>query len=119
MGLAAGQARLLSITARKSDCEFRSMSLSHQKISLARELADLSNEYQNSLDQTKLIYDYYGTGDTNTPLSYGILMSPSALNDYMPTTITDSIGRVVLNNKYASAARAAGHSSRGSWHFAF
>ncbi|CDE89674.1 unknown [Clostridium sp. CAG:729] len=60
------------------------MSLSHQKISLARELADLSNEYQNSLDQSKLIYDYYGTGDTNTPLSYGILMSPSALNDYMP-----------------------------------
>ena len=113
MGLAAGQARLLSITARKSDCEFRSMSLSHQKISLARELADLSNEYQNSLDQTKLIYDYYGTGDTNTPLSYGILMSPSALNDYMPTTITDSIGRVVLNNKYASAARAAGIPQEG------
>ena len=113
MGLAAGQARLLSITARKSDCEFRSMSLSHQKISLARQLADLSNEYQNSLDQTKLIYDYYGTGDTNTPLSYGILMSPSALNDYMPTTITDSIGRVVLNNKYASAARAAGIPQEG------
>ena len=113
MGLAAGQARLLSITARKSDCEFRSMSLSHQKISLARELADLSNEYQNSLDQSKLIYDYYGTGDTNTPLSYGILMSPSALNDYMPTTITDSIGRVVLNNKYASAARAAGIPQEG------
>ncbi len=113
MGLAAGQARLLSITARKSDCEFRSMSLSHQKISLARQLADLSNEYQNSLDQSKLIYDYYGTGDTNTPLSYGILMSPSALNDYMPTTITDSIGRVVLNNKYASAARAAGIPQEG------
>ena len=113
MGLAAGQARLLSITARKSDCEFRSMSLSHQKISLARQLADLSNEYQNSLDQSKLIYDYYGTGDTNTPLSYGILMSPSALNDYMPTTITDSIGRVVLNNNYASAARAAGIPQEG------
>ncbi len=113
MGLAAGQARLLSITARKSDCEFRSMSLSHQKISLARQLSDLSNEYQNSLDQTKLIYDYYGTGDTNTPLSYGILMSPSALNDYMPTTVTDTLGRVVLNNKYASVARAAGIPQEG------
>lgn len=113
MGLAAGQARLLTITARKSDCEFRSMGLSHQKISLARQLADLSNEYQNSLDQSKLIYDYYGTGDTTNPLSYNILMTPSTLNDYMPTTITDTLGRTVLNSKYASAARYAGIPQEG------
>lgn len=113
MGLAAGQARLLTITGRKSDCEFQSMRLSHQKIALARELADISNEYQNSLNQTKLIYDYYGTGDTSMQLSYGILMNPSALNDYMPTTITDALGRVVLNSKYAAAARAAGIPQEG------
>lgn len=113
MGLAAGQARLLSITGRKSDCEFESMRLSHQKIALARELADLSNEYQNSLNQTKLIYDYYGTGDTSTQLSYGLLMYPSALNNYMPTVITDSLGRVTLNSKYAAVARAAGIPQEG------
>ena len=60
MGLSAGQARLLSITARKSDCEYKSMQLSHQKLAISRQLEDISNEYQNSLDQTKLIYDYYG-----------------------------------------------------------
>ena len=113
MGLAAGQARLLTITARKSDCEYQSMRLSHQKIALSRELADLSNEYQNSLDQTKLIYDYYGTGDTSTPLSYNILMSPSTLNDYMPIILTDSLNRVTLNGKYASAARFAGIPQEG------
>ena len=113
MGLAAGQARLLTITARKSDCEYQSMRLSHQKIALSRELADLSNEYQNSLDQTKLVYDYYGTGDTSTPLSYGILMTPSTLNDFMPTILTDSLGRVTLNSKYASAARFAGIPQEG------
>ena len=113
MGLAAGQARLLTITARKSDCEYQSMRLSHQKIALSRELADLSNEYQNSLDQTKLIYDYYGTGDTSTPLSYNILMSPSTLNDYMPIILTDSLTRVTLNGKYASAARFAGIPQEG------
>lgn len=113
MGLAAGQARLLTITARKSDCEYESMRLSHQKIALARELSDLSNEYQNSLNQTKLVYDYYGTGDTSTPLSYGLLMSPSVLNDYLPVTITDSLGRVTLNSKYAAAARAAGIPQEG------
>ncbi len=113
MGLAAGQARLLSITGRKSDCEFQSMRLSHQKIALARELADLSNEYQNSLNQTKLVYDYYGKGDTSTQLSYGILMNPSALNNYMPTIISDSLGRVTLNSKYAAVARAAGIPQEG------
>ena len=113
MGLAAGQARLLTITGRKSDCEFQSMRLSHQKIALARELADISNEYQNSLNQTKLIYDYYGTGDTSTQLSYGILMSPSALNNYIPTTIADASGKTVLNSKYALAARAAGIPQEG------
>ena len=113
MGLAAGQARLLTITGRKSDCEFESMRLSHQKIALARQLADLSNEYQNSLNQTKLIYDYYGTGDTSMPLTYNILMQPSALNNYMPTTLTDSMGRVCLNSKLASVAFAAGIPQEG------
>lgn len=113
MGLSAGQARLLTITARKSDCEFRSMSLSHQKIALSRELADISNEYQNSLNQTKLVYDYYGSGDTSNHLSYGILMTPSALNEYMPKFITDSANRIVLNDKYAAAAKAAGIPQEG------
>ena len=113
MGLSAGQARLLTITARKSDCEYQSMRLSHQKISLSRQLADLSNEYQNSLDQTKLIYDYYGTGDESTPLSYGLCMTPSALNEYMPILLTDQLGRVTLNSDYAAAARAAGIPQEG------
>lgn len=113
MGLAAGQARLLTITGRKSDCEYESMRLSHQKIALSRQLADLSNEYQNSLDQTKLIYDYYGTGDESNPLSYGILMTPSALNNYMPILVTDPKGRTTLNEKYAAAAEAAGIPQEG------
>lgn len=113
MGLAAGQARLLTITGRKSDCEYESMRLSHQKLALSRQLTDLSNEYQNSLDQTKLIYDYYGTGDESNPLSYGILMTPSALNDYMPVLITNPQGRATLNSKYAAAAEAAGIPQEG------
>lgn len=113
MGLAAGQARLLTITGRKSDCEFESMRLSHSKIALSRELTDLSNEYQNSLEQTKLIYDYYGTGTQDTPLSYGILMTPSVLNDFKPVMLTNAQGRSVLNSKYAAAARAAGIPQEG------
>ena len=55
MGLAASQARLLTITARKADCEFLSMNLSHQKLALSRNMEQVSSEYQKALNQTKLV----------------------------------------------------------------
>ena len=113
MGLAASQARLLTITSRKSDCEYESMALSHQKIALARDMNIVSAEYQDALKQTKLVYDFYGTGDTGTQLTYGLLMSPSELNDYMPTPITDPSGRIVLDPALAAAAQAAGIPQEG------
>lgn len=113
MGLSAAQARLLTITARKSDCEFQSMTLSHQKIALSRNMERLSNEYQNSLNQTKLVYDYYGTNQSSLALDYGLLMTPSIYNDYYPKLVTDAKNRVVLNASYAAAARAAGIPAEG------
>ena len=113
MGLAASQARLLTITSRKADCEYQSMRLSHQKIALSRELNEISNEYQNSLNQTKLYYDFYGKGDTSNPLNYNLLMTPSALNDYFPTLILNQQGRVVVDSSIAAAARAAGIPQEG------
>lgn len=113
MGLSAGQARLLTITSRKSDCEFESMRLSHQKIALSRDMNQISEEYNNATSQTKLIYDYYGKNDQTMPLSYGLLMSPSKLNNYVPSPITDTSGRVVLDERLAKAAKAAGIPQEG------
>lgn len=113
MGLSAAQARLLTITARKSDCEFQSMSLSHQKIALSRDMERISTEYQNSLNNTKLIYDYTGSNTSNMDVSYGLLMTPSVYNDYYPKLVTDAKNRVVLNSSYAAAARAAGIPAEG------
>ena len=113
MGLAASQARLLTITSRKSDCEYMSMKYSHQKLELAREMSEISNEYQESLNQTELYYDFYGTGDTSNPLTYSLMMTPSALNDYMPTLLTNQQGRIVLDSSYAACARAAGIPQEG------
>ena len=92
MGLAASQARLLTITSRKSDCEYQSKAYSHQKIALSRDMNIVSSEYQKALEQTKLVYDFYGTGDKNLQLSYNLLMQPSQLNDYNAAPITDSAG---------------------------
>ena len=108
MGLAASQARLLTITSRKSRAQFENMRFSHQKLALSRKLTDLSNEYQNSLNQTKLYYDFYGVNSTDTPLTYNMLMTASSINDYTPTLITNNQGQVILSSAYAYAARAAG-----------
>ncbi len=113
MGLAASQARLLTITSRKSRAQFESMRLSHQKLALSRNLTDLSNAYQNSLDQTKLYYDFYGVNSTDNPLTYGLLMSPSSINDYTPTLISNNQGQIVLSTPYAAAAAAAGIPQEG------
>lgn len=113
MGLAASQARLLTITARKADCEFQSMNLSHQKLSLSRDMEKISTDYQNSLNATKLVYDYYGSGDSDMALTYGLLMTPSVYNDYYPKLVTDAQNRVILNSSLAAAARAAGIPAEG------
>ena len=113
MGLSASQARLLTITARKSDCEYESMRLSHEKIALSRDMERISAEYDNAIAQTKLVWDYYGKDSETTPLNYALLMTPSALNNYTPSPITDSSGRVVLDDRLATAARAAGIPQEG------
>ena len=113
MGLSASQARLLTITARKSDCEYESMRLSHQKIALSRDMERLSTEYDTAMAQTKLVWDYYGTDSETTDLTYGLLMTPSAINNYTPSPITDSSGRVVLDDRLATAAKAAGIPQEG------
>lgn len=113
MGLAASQARLLTITARKADAEFQSMALSHQKLALSRDMERISSEYQDALNATKLVYDYYGSGNSDMALTYGLLMSPSIYNDYYPKLVTDAKDRVVLNSAYAAAAKKAGIPAEG------
>ena len=113
MGLAASQARLLTITSRKSSAQFESMRLSHQKLALSRSLTDVSNEYQDSLKQTKLFYDFYGIGSTDNMLSYSLFMTPSYINDYTPVLLTNRQNRIVLSSSFAAAARAAGIPQEG------
>ena len=108
MGLAASQARFLAITARKANCEFKSMQIAQEKLSITRELEDASEEYQAALNKTKLVWDPDGTGDNAFDLSYDIMMRPSAVNNYTPYLITTRDGRIVLDSKMAAAARAAG-----------
>lgn len=111
MGLAASQARFLAITARKMNCEFESMQIAQQKLSVTREQQKAAQEYQDAMTATKLVWDADnncdGTGNVYN-LSYDLMMTPSALNEYDAFLVTDTQGRVVLSESMFGAAVNAG-----------
>jgi len=104
MGLAASQARMLFITARKSDVEFSEMKIASDKMSLSRESEDISDAYSNSLNMRKLTFALDGSAvSTNTvDLSYELLMSPNSVNVSNQYMITDNNNRVVLSDDYCT-----------------
>ncbi len=80
MGMAAGQARLLSITARLNHNELRTMHISNAKIRLADQTEKVGEEYINALNETQLMYSTY---DENGNISYERLTG-YALSSYGP-----------------------------------
>jgi len=118
MGLAASQARFLGITLRKANCEFKSTELAQQRLELTNQMTNISQEYANALNSTKLVWhndmvtDSFGN-PCDYGLSYSLLMMPSAANDYNPYMISTRSGAIVLNSKYAQAAKDAGISMAG------
>lgn len=111
MGLAASQARFLAITSRKADCEFRSMEIAQEKLSITRELSRATDQYQAALDATKLIWDGETEDGTIYDLSYDVMMKPSELNGYSPFLVTNRTGQIVLSEQLAKAAENAGINS--------
>lgn len=106
MGLAASQARLLLLTARKNDVESQMMSISNDKLSLSRQASALSEDYSNALNAQKLVWST--TTDT-TDLSYGLLTSP-ALLDGQYAVLNSSSGAVVINSALAASLGLSGES---------
>jgi len=106
MGLAASQARFLAITSRKMNCEFQSMQVAQEKLSVTRDLQRAAQIYQSSLDAKKLVWD---TEDGDVyDLSYNIMMTPTNLNEYSPYLVTDTQGKIVLSPQMFDAAKNAG-----------
>lgn len=81
MGMAAGQARLLSITARMTDNEMRSQLITNSKLRLADSSSEASSEYMQALNSSELTYLFYDdTGAKKAQnLTAGILMNFSEL----------------------------------------
>lgn len=83
MGMAASQARLLSITSRMSDNELRSQLINNQKIRLATESAKASERYVAALNNTKMMYSAYDVkgNPLNKELTFANLTAYSSYNN--------------------------------------
>ena len=66
MGLAASQARLLLLTARKSDLEYRAQMISQSKLRLAMETEGIARNYTKALNDTCLTFDKIVDVNTGT-----------------------------------------------------
>lgn len=105
MGLAASQARLLFLTRRKSDVEGVNgmMGISNDLLSLSRQSAKLSEQYEEALRAQKVTWTQ---GGKTSDLTYGLLMGATAAaagssNQYILTTSDGSA--VILDENYKTA----------------
>lgn len=111
MGLACSQIRLLTLTARKADCEYGISIDSMQKMALSREQTQLSQQYNSKLKAKQI--SYYANGKYNK-MNYSYLMGYG--NNYAAVTggtqplksqnsmiLTDFKGQVVMSKAYANA----------------
>ena len=113
MGLSASQVTFLRLTARKHDISCDLQHLSMEKMALTRDMQKVTKDYQTALSKKSLKWSN-NMGVTYTDISYATLMKPNSFNAKSPILVTDTSGRVVLNNqykKYAEMLDAAG----GKW----
>ena len=66
MGLSASQARLLSITARLSDNELRSQTITTAKMALANKTSEASAAYLDALNESELMFATYDSDGNKT-----------------------------------------------------
>ena len=116
MGLAASQARLLSITLRITDDEYQLMKLSSQQLALRVKGEDLADEYDYKLNAAAYTYNY-GEGNTAVNFNYSDVMGSGAIDKGLtsPIILSDAqSGKIVLNGTYGMAAKKAGLNENGN-----
>ena len=82
MGLAASQARLLSITSRMADNELRSQLINNAKMRLTADTSKVSDEYVAALNRTQMMFTNFDLegNELYQPLTFNSLTAYSAYN---------------------------------------
>ena len=105
MGMAASQARLLSITARLTNNENSGQSISYSKQRLADQTQQITNEYNEALNTTKLtvLTGFNGSDATYTDISYETMTGKQMAANTKQYVVTDTKGRILVTEDIANA----------------
>ncbi len=107
MGMAAGQARLLSITSRLSDNELRAQMINNDKMRLATQSSRVSENYVNALNEAQLMFTNYDA-DNNTTYQHLTFNSLTAYNPYNNQYgLINSSGNILVSEKDADNFKKA------------
>lgn len=112
MGLASSQARLLSLTARKSDLEYRAQNISQRKISLAMQTEQLAQVYNDALSNKIMKFQF---SDIDNPevqkvtLSFDNLTSSDSMSagNFLVKTASGKVVCLDNENKSSLAVKMA------------
>lgn len=102
MGMAASQARLLSITARLNNIELQSQNISNAKLRLADSTDKASDKYVKALNKTHYLYNTYNaSGDVvSTALTGAALTNYGELkNQY---GLVNTAGQILVSERDAA-----------------
>lgn len=102
MGLAASQARLLTITARLADNELRSQTINNAKMRLATQSSKASEDYVNALNNATMKFTNYALdGESQTQnLTFNALTAYSSYNNQYG--LVNSSGQLLVSETEAA-----------------
>ena len=103
--MAASQARLLSITARLTNNENSGQSVSYSKQRLADQTQQITNEYNEALDATKLtvLTGFNGAQANYEDISYKLMTGLQMAENTKQYVVTDTKGKVLVTENIANA----------------
>lgn len=105
MGMAASQARLLSITARISNNEMEQQSLAYSKQRLSDNSEQINDAYLDALAKTKyqVLTGYNNTEATYADLTYNQLTGCNTVASGKQYLVKDNSGKVLVSSQIANA----------------
>lgn len=109
MGMAASQARLLTITARLADNELRSQTINNAKMRLATQSSQASENYINALNNATYKFTNYDEtgGLVNQPLTFNALTTYSPYNTQYG--LVNSAGQLLVSETEARLFAQSGN----------
>lgn len=105
MGMAASQARLLTLTSRLQDIEYKAQNIESQKIALATQQDKLYQDYCDALDATKIQVAFSNGDGTRrfVDANFSTVCGYDA-NRFMQYSLTNNkTGNVIVDDKTAEA----------------